>query len=89
MEKPLKYQTRLGLGLCVYFMKGAPEGSTESGFMEKPGIKPATPSLQGIGLSPTPRRLLRAATIHVFLENQYNNDHITCNKIKYYLCQIR
>ena len=22
--------------LCVYFMTGAPEGSTESGFMEKP-----------------------------------------------------
>ena len=27
---------------------------TESGFMEKPGIEPATPGLQGIGLSPTP-----------------------------------
>ena len=27
---------------------------TVSGFMEKPGIKPATPGLQGIGLSPTP-----------------------------------
>ena len=32
--------------LCVYFMRGTPEGSTESGFMEKPGIKPATPHLQ-------------------------------------------
>ena len=30
--------------LCVYFMTGTPEGSTESGFMEKPGIK------QGIAL---------------------------------------
>ena len=29
--------------LCVYHMTGAPEGSTESGFMEKPGIEPATP----------------------------------------------
>ena len=26
------------------------EGSTESGFMEKPGIEPATPGLQGIAL---------------------------------------
>ena len=43
--------------LCVYFMTGTPEGSTESGFMEKPGIEPATPGLQDIGLSPTPRRL--------------------------------
>ena len=34
--------------LCVYYMTGTPEGSTESGFMEKPGIKPATPGLQGI-----------------------------------------
>ena len=25
--------------LCVYYMTGTPEGSTESGFMEKPGIE--------------------------------------------------
>ena len=31
-------------------MTGTPEGSTESGFMEKPGIEPATPGLQGIAL---------------------------------------
>ena len=37
-------------GLCVYYMTGTPEGSTESGFMEKPGIEPATPGLQGIAL---------------------------------------
>ena len=36
--------------LCVYYMTGSPEGSTESGFMEKPGIEPATPGLQGIAL---------------------------------------
>ena len=36
--------------LCVYYMTGTPEGSTESGFMEKPGIEPATPCLQGIAL---------------------------------------
>ena len=29
--------------LCVYYMTGTPEGSTESGFKEKPGIEPATP----------------------------------------------
>ena len=36
--------------LCVYSMTGTPEGSTKSGFMEKPGIEPATPGLQGIAL---------------------------------------
>ena len=35
---------------CVDYMTGTPEGSTESGFMEKPGIEPATPGLQGIAL---------------------------------------
>ena len=35
--------------ICV-LMTGTPEGSTESGFMEKPGIKPAIPGLQGIAL---------------------------------------
>ena len=32
-------------------MTGTPEGSTESGFMEKQGIEPATPGLQGIALT--------------------------------------
>ena len=36
--------------LCVYYMTGISEGSTESGFMEKPGIEPVTPGLQGIAL---------------------------------------
>ena len=36
--------------LCVCYMTGTPEGSTKSGFMEKPGIEPATPGLQGIAL---------------------------------------
>ena len=31
-------------------MTGTPEGSTESGFMEKPGFEPETPGLQGIAL---------------------------------------
>ena len=35
---------------CVYYMTGTPEGSIESGFMEKPGIEPVTPGLQGIAL---------------------------------------
>ena len=30
---------------------------------EKPGIEPATPGLQDIGLSPTPRRLLPSASL--------------------------
>ena len=32
--------------------------------LEKPGIEPATPGLQDIGLSPTPRRLLCRITIN-------------------------
>ena len=36
--------------VCMYFMTGTPEGSTESVFMEKPGIEPATPGLQGYRL---------------------------------------
>ena len=41
-------------------MTGTPEGSTESGYMEKLGIEPATAGLQDIDLSPTPYHLLRA-----------------------------
>ena len=50
-----------GFMICVFInMTGTPEGSTESGFMEKPGIEPATPGLQGIALIhyTTPRGLL-------------------------------
>ena len=40
-----------GFMICVFInMTGTPEGSTESGFIEKPGIEPATPGLQGIAL---------------------------------------
>ena len=52
-----QYWARRVNGLPVYFMMGTPEGSTESGCMEKPGIEPATPGLQDTGLSPTPQRL--------------------------------
>ena len=34
--------------LRVYYMTGTPEGSTESGFMEKPGFEPATPGLHSL-----------------------------------------
>ena len=33
--------------MCLFY-DGIPEGSTESGFMEKPGIEPATSGLQDI-----------------------------------------
>ena len=33
--------------ICVGFITGTPEGSTESGFMEKPEIEPATTGSQG------------------------------------------
>ena len=36
--------------LCVYYMTGTPEGSTESVFMKKPRIEPAIPGSQGIAL---------------------------------------
>ena len=42
--------------LCVYYIDGSTRRLTESGFMrfygfmEKPGIEPATPGLQGIAL---------------------------------------
>ena len=45
-----QYWARRVYDLCVYYRTETPEGSTESGFMEKPGIEPATPGLQGIAL---------------------------------------
>ena len=40
-----------GFMISVFInMTGTPEGSTANGFMEKPGIEPATPGLQGIAL---------------------------------------
>ena len=43
-----QYWARRVYDLCVYLMTGTPEGSTKSGFMEKPGIEPATLGLQDI-----------------------------------------
>ena len=57
--------------LYFYFMTGTPEGSTESGFMEKPGIEPATTGLREIGLSPTPRRLLKTFFVAFLGINQF------------------
>ena len=45
---------RDGLRFVCWFHDGNTKRLTESGFMESQGIKPATPGLQGIGLSPTP-----------------------------------
>ena len=45
-------------------MTVTPEGSTESGFMEKPGIEPASPGLQDISLSPV--LVHNGRLVHVF-----------------------
>ena len=45
--------------LCVLLYDGSTQRLTKSSFMEKPGIKHATAGLQGIGVSPSPRRLLK------------------------------
>ena len=57
--------------LCFYFMTGTPEGLNESGLMEKPGIEPAIPGLQDIGLSPTPRRLHKTFSGFSMGSNQF------------------
>ena len=44
-----QYRAKRVYDLIVYFMAGAPEGLTESGYGED-AIEPATPGLQGIGL---------------------------------------
>ena len=54
------YKPVLGFGLrfVCWFYDGNIQRLTQIGFMEKLGIDPATPGLQDIGLSPTPRQLL-------------------------------
>ena len=44
--------------ICVLVVGREHPKAHQKWFMEKPGIKPATPGLQGIGLSPTPQWLL-------------------------------
>ena len=39
---------------------------------EKPGIEPATPGLQDIGLSPTPRRLLNYTKMFIHFDDFFN-----------------
>ena len=41
---------RVGLRVVCWFYVGNTQRLTESGFMEKPGIEPLTPGLQGIAL---------------------------------------
>ena len=41
---------QVGLRIVCWFYNGNTQRLTESGFMEKPGIEPATPGLQGIAL---------------------------------------
>ena len=53
--------------MCVYYMTGTSEGSTESGFMEKPGIEPATPGLQGIALIHYTTRILDWSLLYVYI----------------------
>ena len=45
----------VGLRYICWFHNGNTLRLTDSGFMEKPGIEPATPGLQDVGLSPTSR----------------------------------
>ena len=45
-----QYRAKRVYDLWAYFITGAPEGLTESGYGEA-AIEPATPGLQGIGLT--------------------------------------
>ena len=51
--------------ICVGFIMGTPKGLPKGFFMEKPGIEPVTPGLQGIDLSPTPRWLLHILPCYI------------------------
>ena len=72
--------------LCVYYMTGTPEGSTESGFMEKLGFEPATPGLQGIALIhyTTGASLTQVTSTHQLLNHQSDNTYfcLETQKIK-------
>ena len=58
--------------LCVYYMTGTPEGSTESGFMEKPGIEHPTPGLQGIALIHYTTGMVDGSVMVTFIPNKVN-----------------
>ena len=48
---------RVGLRFVYWFYVGNTQRLSESGFIKKPGIVPATPGLHETGFSSTPRRL--------------------------------
>ena len=73
-----QYWAGMVYDLCVYYMTGTLEGSTESGCMEKPGIEPATPGFQGIALI---HYTTGASSVIRILKNQPRRDrrHKSCN----------
>ena len=66
-------------------MTGTPEGSTESGFIEKPGIKPATPGLQGIALI---HYTTGASSSLPWFHNQNKFENVICCKILVQLSRL-
>ena len=72
-------------------MAGAPEGSPKvvlCGFMEKPGIEPATPGLQVIGVRPnlitwvvgvSPNLITWVVGIYSFAKLKKNGLHLSLN----------
>ena len=48
----IKQFRRVDLRFVCWFYDGNTQRLIQSGFMEKPGIEPATPGLQDIGLTP-------------------------------------
>ena len=66
MSRSTKGLTGSGSGFKA-FQKTGPQLKVSSYRREKPRIEPATPGLQDIGLSPTPRQLLILLFVAVFL----------------------
>ena len=75
--------------LCAYYMTGAPEGSPKVVlcgfvvFMEKPGIEPATPGLQGIALI----HYTTGASIFLHIFQHYFN--VKYLVFEYYIIKIK
>ena len=69
---------------CVFIIwRELPKAQPKVFFMKKPGIKPATPGLHDIGLSPTPGRLrcrFIVYTVHNFRDCDLNI--LACDPIK-------
>ena len=55
--------------MCVFY-DGSTRRLTESGFMEKPGIEPVTPALQGIGFIPYTNVLTGLFLLRTFSEHR-------------------